>query len=465
MKPIITSYTDEALWTAVELSDRYITDKFLPDKAIDVMDEAGSRVHLRDVIMPEEILEAEKKLEEVRNQKDNAVREQQFEKAADLRDSERRVKKQLADLQQAWEKSGEKQTLLVTAEDIADVVAMMTGIPVNRIAESENQKLLTMEDELRKSIIGQDDAIRVVSSAIRRARAGLKDPRRPIGSFLFLGPTGVGKTEFARVLARFLFPGTDALIKIDMSEYMEKFAVSRLIGAPPGYVGYEEGGELTERVRRQPYSLVLFDEIEKAHRDVFNILLQIFDEGVLTDSFGRRVDFKNTIIIMTSNAGSRSLQSSAFGFSKADPLSEYEAMKKRLLEEIQHVFNPEFLNRIDDPIVFKPLTREDVLAIIDLQLEDTRRNLGASGTTLEITQEAKELILTQGFKPEFGARPLRRAIQNMIEDPISELILAGTLRRGSKIVVSVTDNKIVFTQPEIEFKISSTKITSEPVSN
>ncbi|HQM35625.1 MAG TPA: ATP-dependent Clp protease ATP-binding subunit [Candidatus Marinimicrobia bacterium] len=458
-------YTDEALWTAVELSDRYITDKFLPDKAIDVMDEAGSRVHLRDVIMPEEILEAEKKLEEVRNQKDNAVREQQFEKAADLRDSERRVKKQLADLQQAWEKSGEKQTLLVTAEDIADVVAMMTGIPVNRIAESENQKLLTMEDELRKSIIGQDDAIRVVSSAIRRARAGLKDPRRPIGSFLFLGPTGVGKTEFARVLARFLFPGTDALIKIDMSEYMEKFAVSRLIGAPPGYVGYEEGGELTERVRRQPYSLVLFDEIEKAHRDVFNILLQIFDEGVLTDSFGRRVDFKNTIIIMTSNAGSRSLQSSAFGFSKADPLSEYEAMKKRLLEEIQHVFNPEFLNRIDDPIVFKPLTREDVLAIIDLQLEDTRRNLGASGTTLEITQEAKELILTQGFKPEFGARPLRRAIQNMIEDPISELILAGTLRRGSKIVVSVTDNKIVFTQPEIEFKISSTKITSEPVSN
>jgi ATP-dependent Clp protease ATP-binding subunit ClpC len=458
-------YTDEALWTAVELSDRYITDKFLPDKAIDVMDEAGSRVHLRDVIMPEEILEAEKKLEEVRNQKDNAVREQQFEKAADLRDSERRVKKQLADLQQAWEKSGEKQTLLVTAEDIADVVAMMTGIPVNRIAESENQKLLTMEDELRKSIIGQDDAIRVVSSAIRRARAGLKDPRRPIGSFLFLGPTGVGKTEFARVLARFLFPGTDALIKIDMSEYMEKFAVSRLIGAPPGYVGYEEGGELTERVRRQPYSLVLFDEIEKAHRDVFNILLQIFDEGVLTDSFGRRVDFKNTIIIMTSNAGSRTLQSSAFGFSKADPLSEYEAMKKRLLEEIQHVFNPEFLNRIDDPIVFKPLTREDVLAIIDLQLEDTRRNLGASGTTLEITQEAKELILTQGFKPEFGARPLRRAIQNMIEDPISELILAGTLRRGSKIVVSVTDNKIVFTQPEIEFKISSTKITSEPVSN
>ncbi|HPY00658.1 MAG TPA: AAA family ATPase, partial [Candidatus Marinimicrobia bacterium] len=263
----------------------------------------------------------------------------------------------------------------------------------------------------------------------------------------------------------FLFPGTDALIKIDMSEYMEKFAVSRLIGAPPGYVGYEEGGELTERVRRQPYSLVLFDEIEKAHRDVFNILLQIFDEGVLTDSFGRRVDFKNTIIIMTSNAGSRSLQSSAFGFSKADPLSEYEAMKKRLLEEIQHVFNPEFLNRIDDPIVFKPLCREDVLAIIDLQLEDIRRNLSVSGTTLEITQEAKELILVQGFKPEFGARPLRRAIQNMIEDPISELILAGTLRRGSKIVVSVTDDKIVFTQPEIEYKISSTKITSEPVSN
>jgi ATP-dependent Clp protease ATP-binding subunit ClpC len=326
-------YTDEALWAAVELSDRYITDKFLPDKAIDVMDEAGSRVHLRDIVIPDEIVQAEKSLEDVRRQKDTAVKEQQFENAANLRDAERRLKKELADLQRKWENSDEKSAMLVSGDDIADVVAMMTGIPVNNIAESENQKLLTMETDLKKSIIGQDEVIKTVSSAIRRARAGLKDPRRPIGSFLFLGPTGVGKTEFAKVLARFLFPGSDALIKIDMSEYMEKFAVSRLIGAPPGYVGYEEGGELTEKVRRHPYSLVLFDEIEKAHRDVFNILLQIFDDGVLTDSYGRRVDFKNTIIIMTSNVGSRTMQNAAFGFSKADPVSEYEAMRKRIMEE------------------------------------------------------------------------------------------------------------------------------------
>ncbi|MCK9558838.1 MAG: ATP-dependent Clp protease ATP-binding subunit [Candidatus Marinimicrobia bacterium] len=458
-------YTDDALWAAVELSDRYITDKFLPDKAIDVMDEAGSRVHLRDIVIPDEILQVEKKLDEVSSLKDKAVREQQFEKAADLRDNERNLKKELAEIHDAWEKSDVKQTMMVSTDDIADVVAMMTSIPVNNITESENQKLLEMESELRKSIIGQDDVIRTVSSAIRRARAGLKDPRRPIGSFLFLGPTGVGKTEFAKVLAHFLFPGSDALIKIDMSEYMEKFAVSRLIGAPPGYVGYEEGGELTERVRHQPYSLVLFDEIEKAHRDVFNILLQIFDDGVLTDSFGRRVDFKNTIVIMTSNVGSRLMQSAAFGFSKTDPASEYEVMKKRILDETQQLFNPEFLNRIDDPIVFKSLTRDDVLKIIDLQLQDIRRNLTASSTTLELSEAARELIMEQGFKPEFGARPLRRAIQTLIEDPISEQILNGSLRRGLKIVVDVSDNKMVFTQSEIEYKISSASITNEPVNN
>jgi len=458
-------YTDEALWAAVELSDRYITDKFLPDKAIDVMDEAGSRVHLRDIVIPEEIVQTEKSLEDVRRQKDTAVKEQQFENAANLRDAERRLKKELADLQRKWENSGEKSAMLVSGDDIADVVAMMTGIPVNNIAESENQKLLTMETDLKKSIIGQDEVIKTVSSAIRRARAGLKDPRRPIGSFLFLGPTGVGKTEFAKVLARFLFPGSDALIKIDMSEYMEKFAVSRLIGAPPGYVGYEEGGELTEKVRRHPYSLVLFDEIEKAHRDVFNILLQIFDDGVLTDSYGRRVDFKNTIIIMTSNVGSRTMQNAAFGFSKADPVSEYEAMRKRIMEETQQMFNPEFLNRIDDPIVFKPLSRNDVLAIIDLQTSDIRRNLAASGTTLELSEAAKEVILEQGFKPEFGARPLRRSIQTLIEEPISEAILNGSLRRGIKIVTEVVDKKIIFTQPEVKFKLSSTNIAKTPVNN
>jgi len=458
-------YNDDALWAAVELSDRYITDKFLPDKAIDVMDEAGSRVHLRDVVIPDGIIQAEKSLEEIRDQKDDAVKEQKFEKAANLRDDERRLKEQITELQQAWDKNGERQTITVSADDIADVVAMMTGIPVNRIAESENQKLLTMEDELRRSIIGQDEVIRTVSSAIRRARAGLKDPRRPIGSFLFLGPTGVGKTELAKILARFLFPGMDALVKIDMSEYMEKFAVSRLIGAPPGYVGYEEGGELTEKVRRQPYSLVLFDEIEKAHRDVFNILLQIFDDGVLTDSFGRRVDFKNTIVIMTSNVGSRVMQNASFGFSKADPATEYEAMKKRIMEETQQIFNPEFLNRIDDPIVFRPLRRQDILAIIDLQMNDIRKNLAVTGTTLELKNEAKELILDQGFKPEFGARPLRRSIQILIEDPISELLLNGTLRRGIGIVVSVDAQKIIFSQPEIEYKISSAAIANEPVNN
>ncbi|MFH1212762.1 MAG: ATP-dependent Clp protease ATP-binding subunit [Candidatus Neomarinimicrobiota bacterium] len=458
-------YNDDALWAAVELSDRYITDKFLPDKAIDVMDEAGSRVHLRDVVIPDGIIQAEKSLEEIRDQKDDAVKEQKFEKAANLRDDERRLKEQITELQQAWDKNGERQTITVSADDIADVVAMMTGIPVNRIAESENQKLLTMEDELRRSIIGQDEVIRTVSSAIRRARAGLKDPHRPIGSFLFLGPTGVGKTELAKILARFLFPGMDALVKIDMSEYMEKFAVSRLIGAPPGYVGYEEGGELTEKVRRQPYSLVLFDEIEKAHRDVFNILLQIFDDGVLTDSFGRRVDFKNTIVIMTSNVGSRVMQNASFGFSKADPATEYEAMKKRIMEETQQIFNPEFLNRIDDPIVFRPLRRQDILAIIDLQMNDIRKNLAVTGTTLELKNEAKELILDQGFKPEFGARPLRRSIQILIEDPISELLLNGTLRRGIGIVVSVDAQKIIFSQPEIEYKISSAAIANEPVNN
>lgn len=458
-------YTDDALEACVELSDRYITDKFLPDKAIDVMDEAGSRVHLREIVIPEEIAQLEKKIDEVKNLKEMAVKNQQFEKAAELRDAERKLKIELEQTQKRWEGTHATPPILVTVDDIADVVAMMTGIPVNRIAESESKRLLEMEKELKKYIIGQDEVIRTVSSAIRRARAGLKDPRRPIANFLFLGPTGVGKTEMAKVLARFLFPGTDALIKIDMSEYMEKFAVSRLIGAPPGYVGYEEGGELTERVRRQPYSLILFDEIEKAHRDVFNILLQIFDDGVLTDSFGRRVDFKNTIIIMTSNIGSRTIQGGAFGFTKDDPASDYERMRKKILEEIQQLFNPEFLNRIDDPIVFRPLSREDVLQIIDIQLSDIRNNLAASNTTLEITPEVKELILENGFKPEYGARPLRRAIQTLIEDPISELLLSGKLRRGAGIVATVAEHKVVFTQPELQFRLPAPALDQDSLNN
>jgi len=441
-------YTDKALWTAVELSDRYITDKFLPDKAIDVMDEAGSRVHLRDIIVPKEIVELENKVEEVRLLKEKAVKEQKFERAAELRDNERKLKEHLRKAHYDWQKSGEKNRISVIEDDMADVVSMMTGIPVNRIAESENKKLLGMEKELKKYIVGQDDVIKTVSSAIRRARSGLKDPRRPIGSFLFLGPTGVGKTELSIVLSRYLFNNTEALIRIDMSEYMEKFSVSRLIGAPPGYIGYEEGGDLTERVRRHPYSVVLFDEIEKAHYDVFNILLQIFDDGVLTDSYGRRVDFRNTIIIMTSNLGTRNIRGGTFGFSKSDASSEYGAIKSRILDEMKKVFNPEFLNRIDDPIVFRPLCRKDVLKIIDIQMATIKENLKSSGTTIILDDEAKEIILEKGFKPEYGARALRRAIQTLIEDPIAENFLKDKLSKGKPIIVGVKDNKLTFSHPE-----------------
>ncbi len=441
-------YTVKALQVAVELSDRYITDKFLPDKAIDVMDEAGSRVHLREVIVPDEIVELEKKIEHVKSQKENVVRDQNFEKAAELRDQERKLRAEMKQTQENWEKSGEKRRITVTEDDIADVVAIMTGIPVNRVVESENKKLMGMEQGLKRFIVGQGDVIHTISNAIRRARAGLKDPKRPIGSFLFLGPTGVGKTELAKVLARYLFDNTDALIKVDMSEYMEKFAVSRLIGAPPGYIGYDEGGELTEKVRRQPYSVVLFDEIEKAHYDVFNILLQIFDDGVLTDSYGRRVDFKNTIIIMTSNLGTRSIRSGSFGFSKNDAISDYENIKNKVLDEMKKVFNPEFLNRIDDPIVFKPLSRDDVLKIIDIQMAEVQNNIKTHGTTITLSKSAKEIILNQGYQPEYGARPLRRAIQNLVENPIAENILRGSLSLGNAIYVKSKGKKLHFTQSE-----------------
>ncbi len=451
-------YTLQALIAAVELSDRYITDKFLPDKAIDVVDEAGSRVHIRNINVPKEIIELEKKAEEIKLQKERSVREQNFEKAAELRDRERKIKQKIKSNYDKWEKESANAIISVTEEDMADVVALMTGIPVNRIAESENQKLLHMEEELKKRIVGQDEVIHLVSNAIRRARAGIKDPKRPIGSFLFMGPTGVGKTEMAKVIAEFLFEGKDALIKIDMSEYMEKFAVSRLIGAPPGYVGYEEGGDLTERVRQRPYSVVLFDEIEKAHNDVFNILLQIFDDGVLTDSFGRKVDFKNTIIIMTSNVGSRHLQSGGFGFSKADTENSYNVMKKSMVEEARKLFNPEFINRIDDPVVFRSLTEEDILKIIDLQLHEVQKNLFGSGTTLKIHQSAKEYILEQGFKPEYGARPLRRSIQTLIEDQIAGKFLDGTLVKGTEIEVRLIKGQLIFQQPKTEHNVPSVNL-------
>lgn len=453
-------YTNGALIAAVDLSDRYITDKYLPDKAIDVVDEAGSRVHLRNINIPAHITDMEEKADRIRLEKESAVREQMFEKAADLRDRERKIRQQIKEESDRWEKKTASETIPVTEEDIADVVAMMTGIPVNRIAESENRKLLDMEAELKKRIIGQDEAIHLVSSAIRRARAGIKDPRRPIGSFLFMGPTGVGKTEMAKVIANFLFEGKDALIKIDMSEYMEKFAVSRLIGAPPGYIGYEEGGELTEKVRRHPYAVVLFDEIEKAHADVFNLLLQIFDDGVLTDSLGRKVDFKNTIIIMTTNIGSRDIFTGTFGFSQAGVKSEYKAMKKNMLDEARKLFNPEFMNRIDDPIVFRPLSKEDILKIIDLQLREVQQNLSYTNTELKIGKGVREFILEKGFKPEYGARPLRRSIQTLIEDPIAEKFLSKSLLKGKVINVRVRKDQLSFSHPRTQKNRHSIELNS-----
>ncbi len=453
-------YTNGALIAAVDLSDRYITDKYLPDKAIDVVDEAGSRVHLRNINIPTYITDMEEKADRTRLEKESAVREQMFEKAADLRDRERKIRQQIKEEFDRWEKKTASETIPVTEEDIADVVAMMTGIPVNRIAESENRKLLDMETELKKRIIGQDEAIHLVSSAIRRARAGIKDPKRPIGSFLFMGPTGVGKTEMAKVIANFLFEGKDSLIKIDMSEYMEKFAVSRLIGAPPGYIGYEEGGELTEKVRQHPYAVVLFDEIEKAHADVFNLLLQIFDDGVLTDSLGRKVDFKNTIIIMTTNIGSRDIFTGTFGFSQAGVKSEYKAMKKNMLDEARKLFNPEFMNRIDDPIVFRPLSKEDVLKIIDLQLREVQQNLSHTNTELKFGKGVQEFILEKGFKPEYGARPLRRSIQTLIEDPIAEKFLNKSLHKGNAINIRVRKDQLSFSHPRTQKNKHSIELNS-----
>ncbi len=437
-------YSDKALWTAVEFSDRYISDKFLPDKAIDVLDEAGAKVHLREVVVPANIIALESELDNITLQKEQVVKEQNFEKAAELRDRERKILSDIEDEKKKWEQNSKDNKIHVNEDDIADVVAMMTGIPVNKVAESENKKLLRLEDELKKYIIGQDEIITTICRAIRRARAGLKNPGRPIGAFLFLGPTGVGKTELAKVISRVLFDSNDALIKVDMSDFMEKFSVSRLIGAPPGYVGYEEGGELTERVRRKPYSVVLFDEIEKAHHDIYNILLQIFDEGILTDSYGRKVDFKNTIIIMTSNTGTKKLQNNSFGFSSEYEDKSYDKMKKNILKNLNNVFNPEFLNRIDDPLVFNNLTHKDLLTIIDMQIKDISKNLESAGASLKWNLDVSELILSQGYKFGFGARPLRRTLQAIIEDPIAEKILNGQLNREQTIEISKKNKDLIF---------------------
>ncbi|HOT95548.1 MAG TPA: ATP-dependent Clp protease ATP-binding subunit [bacterium] len=427
-------YTDEAIRDIVKLSDRYITDRFQPDKAIDVLDETGARVHLANIVVPRDISDLEEQIKRVRTEKDQVVRSQNFEKAAILRDREKQLLRELEVSKKRWNDEQDSAYARVTEEDVSEVLAMMTGIPVQRVAQSESDRLLNMGVALKKRIIGQDPVIDILSRAIQRTRAGLKDPNRPIGSFIFLGPTGVGKTQLAKELANYLFESEDALIRIDMSEFMEKFAVSRLTGAPPGYVGYEEGGQLTEKVRHHPYSVVLFDEIEKAHPDVFNILLQILDEGHLTDSLGRKVDFRNTVLILTSNIGARQIsKGGGLGFSKSDEGADYESMRERLIEEVKHVFNPEFLNRVDDIVVFRQLNRNDMLAIVDIVINEMLGKVADRNISIELTKGAKEFIAERGFDPSFGARPLRRTIQRHVEDAIAEELLKGHFSDGSVI--------------------------------
>ncbi|HEY8180364.1 MAG TPA: ATP-dependent Clp protease ATP-binding subunit [Candidatus Limnocylindria bacterium] len=434
--------TDEALRSAVDLSVRYVADRALPDKAIDLIDEAGSRVRLRNASAPPEIKEAQKSLEEVTRQKDEAIAGQDYEAAARLRDEEAQGKERIEELRASWHEEAAKDVPVVTDEDIAEVVSMWTGIPVIRISAEESERLLKMEEALHKRIIGQQEAIDIVSKAVRRARAGLKDPKRPIGSFIFMGPTGVGKTELARALAEFMFGSDDALIKIDMSEFMERHNVSRLVGAPPGYVGYDEGGQLTEAVRRKSYSVVLLDEIEKAHPEVFNILLQILEDGHLTDAKGRRVDFRNTIIIMTSNVGAQLLQKdTSIGFRTGAPdeaaqaTADYERMKEKVLGELKNAFRPEFLNRIDATVVFTQLSREQIREIVDLLLARVKAQLAGQQMELIVTDAAKDAIITKGYDNAFGARPLRREIQNQIEDPLAERMLMASFEAGDTIIV------------------------------
>ncbi|HJW30203.1 MAG TPA: ATP-dependent Clp protease ATP-binding subunit, partial [Saprospiraceae bacterium] len=427
------AYSDEAIKACVKLSDRYISDRFLPDKAIDVLDEVGARVHLKNIHVPKHIEELEAQIEEVKEEKNKAVKSQQYEKAADLRDHESKLVRKLEKAKEDWEEESKTRKYPVTEEDIAEVVAMMTGIPVKRVAQSESKKLVGMTDDLKKVIIGQDEAIVKVCKAIQRNRVGLKDPRKPIGSFIFLGPTGVGKTELAKALARYLFDSDDALIRIDMSEYMEKFSVSRLIGAPPGYVGYEEGGQLTEKVRRKPYSVVLLDEIEKAHPDVYNILLQVLDDGQLTDGLGRKVDFKNSLIIMTSNIGVRQLKDfgQGVGFATQARQDAAEDLTKSVIQSaLKRTFSPEFLNRIDDVVIFNSLDRTHIHKIIDITLADLYRRMATMGFKISLTDAAKDFVAEKGFDPQFGARPLHRAIQKYIEDPLAEFILNETPSEG-----------------------------------
>jgi ATP-dependent Clp protease ATP-binding subunit ClpC len=438
-------FTDAAIEAAAKFSDRYITGRYLPDKAIDLIDEAGARARLSTMTAPPDVKHIEEKMETVKKEKEQSVKGQDFEKAAKFRDEERKLKEDLSGIKKEWKESRGKIEPKVSDEDIAYIVSKWTGIPIVRLEEKEQTKFLKMEDGLHKRVIGQDESISVIAHAVRRSRAGIKDPRRPIGSFIFLGPTGVGKTLVARALAEFMFGDEDAIIQIDMSEYMEKFNVSRLVGAPPGYVGYDEGGQLTEKVRRRPYSVVLLDEIEKAHPDVFNILLQMLEEGRLTDSFGRKVDFKNTIIIMTSNIGAETLKKQgSIGFKSQEEEVTYQSMKSRLLEEVKKVFKPEFLNRVDDTIVFRPLTKEDLEKIIELEIKDVESRLKDQSILIDLTKEAKDFLVERGFDKVFGARPLKRTIQRFLEDPLAEEIIKGSYKNGAKVRVTAKADSLDF---------------------
>ncbi|MBE3599069.1 MAG: ATP-dependent Clp protease ATP-binding subunit [Limnochordaceae bacterium] len=438
--------TDEALRAAARLSDRYVSDRFLPDKAIDLVDEAASKVRLQALVAPPELKQLEEAIQELQTEKEAAIKNEEFEKAASLRDKEQRMREELERKRQEWKSSRSRTEGVVTDEDIAQVVSAWTGIPVSKLQQEETERLLHLEEVLHQRVVAQDEAIDAVSRAIRRARAGLKDPKRPIGSFIFLGPTGVGKTELARALAEALFGDEDAMIRIDMSEYMERHTVSRLVGAPPGYVGYEEGGQLTERVRRRPYSVILLDEIEKAHPEVFNILLQVLEDGRLTDAKGRTVDFRNTVVIMTSNVGAQEIHRQArLGFRAVEDEKEsYDTMKKKVLEELRRTFRPEFLNRIDEVIVFHALNKEHIRQIIEIMLKQVVKEINERGVQVEFTDAAKEVLADEGFDADYGARPLRRAIQRLVENPLSDEMLRGRFKEGDTIVVDAADGSITF---------------------
>ena len=446
-------YSDEALEAAARLSDRYISNRFLPDKAVDILDEAGARARLQAMVVPDSIKELEEKIENLKKEKESYIKIQDFERAAKMRDQEREVRDQLERERSEWMQKRDDASLTISDDDIARVVSQWTKIPLIRLEQKESERLLKMEDQMRRMVIGQDEAVSAISRAVRRSRAGIKNPRRPIGSFIFLGPTGVGKTLLARVLAEFMFGDANALIQIDMSEYMDKFNVSRLIGAPPGYVGYEEGGQLTEKVRRRPYSVILLDEIEKAHPDVFNLLLQVFEDGQLTDSLGRRVDFRNTIIIMTSNVGAETVRNAgSLGFTAQKEDHSYNAMRERLLNEVKKAFKPEFLNRIDDIIVFRPLTRDDLQAIVSLEVNQVVQRLKDRGIEIIMGPDALEFLIEKGYDPVYGARPLKRVIQRYIEDTLSEEIIAGRAKEGSKITVVRSGDNLTFEESSVAKK-------------